>query len=663
MSLKILNLDLQKISKLSTKIKKVKPQVRKQLFENVINEIGEGPLACLQQLEENSNDAGGLNILIDTTHFFSITDNGIGMTDEGIEAFISMGFSHWPSKEAKGQFGTGAKTIISLAKKMIIFTACHDHPDKIKYFEVTDQELLDAWAHERDVDVNVHFIPRSKVDFPYTTGTIIKFDKFRPNKRPSSNYIQENMAEYLDPHVADKVLVDGKKLQQRDLLGEIIYWEEPYKELDIYCKLAFVKKPKRTDKPSKIGSKGPICTISSFVAQLPDELKQRVPLLLTQREILGTIDIKQFNKYGSNVRTQFSKAFYQSVELKRFIDWLELWLGPQLERAMGIVEEEESVKQSNQIVEDFCSSVQQRTGELIDKEVAKQKSTTKLRISPARLELLLEKTFIYQLTNIDKKKGKIIWDATESGGNIKPLSATTAEYTAGSEIGIFRLIAYQEKNPDMKAIASVQLVKYKKLRINPATINLEPNGRQVQLMIENRPPGTDEKGWVWIAEECGGRISSSYGFSIQYTPGPAEGKFRIKVSYKPDTSFSAECRINIVKQDKPDHPKAIDQLRKAFKIPAIDKYPDVFFELRLVNWSRQNKTSELQRGLSKQTLSINTGQKGVLEAQQKGKSTFFEFLKNEIALNWCEVVDKSMSPMDTLKFRAIILEMLSFLEE
>ena len=597
------------------------PIVCSDFYDQEIRSLG-GLVDVGNEGIDNSADAGADNILI--THDkneFIISDNGSGMSPDGMTAYVSMRMSTSRGDAGKkGRIGKGSKFSHGVFEEHEIMTIWDGNPEVVTVFRFTPSQLKEALFGKGQIPFESY--SRKKVlNCPITkTGTVITMRKFLPRKYMSPNEVMKKLSERLSPDRAKKVKYNGQPLPERKIIGTLI--DKSARGLailgDITASIYLPEKVTRHDRLT-VTAFGSGCDFKTLLANMPDTVSKGISPIFGIPNVCGNIDTSNFNDYLTDNRDGFVSDLFYSDAFPVFVDWINMQLAPIIEQNMGMIEQREDELRIERtllrITEEINKAYGYRPGGA-GKEVKIKFISTNVR--DVELELGTETTF--RVTNWDSEcSGEFVWDDSNCGGIISPKEGIMVTYKTGNEEGNYKLAVCDKNDPEKKTIIYIRLVKEKQFKTSPSKVTLEPH-ESTRIMVRN--PGVTSKDLQWEPSESGGKISSSSGLMIEYTAGSELGTFCLKVFDRKNTSIKAICEINIV-SEKPKKPKPPGVVGE-FKIR------ETVFRLGKLDFPKSSQTSFLTSQLTYHSLNINIGHLSAMRAQEKSDEMFRQYVFEQI---------------------------------
>lgn len=618
---------------------KNKGKYHSRVDESVLTKLTEAfrdSFRALGQLVENCADWHAQHIVIrllkiDGQASIQVVDDGSGFTDAGISAFISLGESdakNDPNK--KGLNGTGAKGAVQHCDAMVLETKRSD--SDLITMRYTINDFVDMLFHGRDPEDFVktkRLPPRHDIK---TTGSVVTWIglKSSPSKWTAKAII-DNLARFLYPQVADKVIVEDcmgptpvrAPLKARELIGKRIKGSANVPGVGVVnYDLAVAARPQPSGERVRVGSLGPVCTWEEFaspITHLPGAERITCRAILAHPQVMGEIDIPPWNKqFARNSREGgFTDNLYdEGSPVWPFFSWIRTELVPRIESEIGLKESEISSDKFRQIFNEIARGIQERTGACTPPRTVKP---IDWHASPRRVTLEPGDDIVIELRDVDGHTD-FDWDASESGGTLDQKTGTRVQFVAGPQTGEYVIIVRSRSSGQSRKIA-VNIKDELPFGISPPAVTLGPGEeRTLRVMNHKRTSGR----FNWTAG-VGGRLEvQDGGLTAVFTAGPAPAECMVVCEdAKQPTRFRATATVQVT--DEGPNPSENDN-ELAFRIN------DHLYRIRDTAYSRDVKdhSSQLAPGKSYSSISINTNH-DAFRASSTTKPSIRTYVLREVA--------------------------------
>lgn len=353
----------------------IKGKINFRVLDNVFKskDFREGILEPIK----NAFDAGATMVFIDTTENAKIVmrDNGSGMFEANREAYTKPGESTSMGDPSKtGYFGSGRLHFaVPLCTEMTVITAPSNEQDTVwkTRFDMTSY-LKDVVA---ETEFNWEGVDKSTASWPYEheTGTVItwviKPELLNGEVIKRGDKLAQMLSTVLPPFVARKIRVDGKKLPERKVIGEIFNDALPIKRIGTVTANLFRPKKRSGDDGLRIGGKlvGEV-SFENFRMMLPLELRDQLPAVFNHPECCGEIICELFSRYSTDSRDKFSPSLLTDSGLSMFISALERF-APKVEECLELeISEGDASGAPDPVAERLSNSLVRRFGEVDNEE-------------------------------------------------------------------------------------------------------------------------------------------------------------------------------------------------------------------------------------------------------------------------------------------------------
>lgn len=291
---------------------------RVKILDNVISSVGRASSGfnSIKQLVENALDAGAtrIDILVDKKKkLFRVADNGSGFTDEDIRSFYSFMVSGKDGLSSIGKNGSGRMALLSMCDYIVVHTKTEDQ-EEVKTFQLGRQHLINSFDGVQEVEFDMS---SEEID---SHGTIIELGgKIKWTKAKTEDALRGRLPYLLMPGALRKIWINGKPLTSNSIL------EQPIEGVDEIpglgrCSYELHIIPGTTERIWLCGQQNRIMRLEDALNQLPTELRDVVPELVTHNNLTGVIQIELLNAYRGHDDT-LTPRFYDehSRSLVRFL--------------------------------------------------------------------------------------------------------------------------------------------------------------------------------------------------------------------------------------------------------------------------------------------------------------------------------------------------------
>jgi hypothetical protein len=340
------------------------------LFKEVYG--GKPFIECLVEVIKNSRDWKATVVSINTVDKNKVVvfDNGLGMDENNLSAYISMHSEVKRDKYVSGKFDTGAKFMLFSHADICVRTIAHNNTSNIYVFEIKAEEY-ELKAIKNDLRFPIKSIKKNSSNWPYETitGTEISFNLRNPNSKTiiRGDDLAEELSARLPIKFADFVLVNGKNIPQKKIKGDIlnIHHEDKlllsknglgFLDMELYMPQNRRSEDQIRIAPHEVGE----VTLKQLMSIIK-RVSSEVPLVYLMEEIGGTIICPFIGEYSDQDRKSLKPEIASDPRILRFLEVLQVY-SPQVEQAFGIIRNKSNSKNEeadlNSLIE-ICNSVYQ----------------------------------------------------------------------------------------------------------------------------------------------------------------------------------------------------------------------------------------------------------------------------------------------------------------
>lgn len=267
---------------------------------------GKSFMHCLVELVKNCRDWGATSIRLDTSDRtrLVIVDNGCGMNRANRNAFLSINMTT-ASDDQSGTFCTGTKqTLFSQAEQVTVLTAPEEEPGYVYRFRFTTAEY-EALALKRG-KLTPERMKKNSESWPYNFdfGTEIVYELRNPTRRSvkRGDALAKELSARLPLKFQDVVLVDGRTLPPKELIGEIFTYAEEHPHLGRVSIEIYRPQRKRAEEDLRVTGaeigEAPISNLHRVLA----EFRSDFPPVLLLSEVCGTVSVDFLRDYAMEDR-------------------------------------------------------------------------------------------------------------------------------------------------------------------------------------------------------------------------------------------------------------------------------------------------------------------------------------------------------------------------
>ncbi len=532
--------------------------------------------SAAQQAVENGMDAGAdkIFIVVDRKNkVLRFIDNGTGFGQKQVDGFLSLCVSPKAGVAGLiGQRGSGRWFLFQFCKKVIVYSKSDEFEGYGK-LELTLEDMVELLNTE---GINR---PYQKVKKPSCwslpdgqNGTVIELVDVDWDRVPTANDIRKNFARYLNPMIATKVRVNSKRLNDREILGEMISEVFEVPELGGPCRIDLYLPKGRTygHDQLEIGGHNPIMPIDEFKAQLFEQqpgLSALMPSNLRQGPLCGVIYIPLLNDYVAHSRRGLKNEFFTTPEVVRqVVNFLKEKVGNLVEEKLNEIQQEANARKQQKQLLDVCGAFnsafplteqdliiddylegQPPVNEDDDDDETEKAPVLELNVRPKQLTAMPGDTIDIEVTANAGTSGSFEWDASESGGRLDTPVGPRVRFTAGRTLGNYVLLVKDRRSPRKFARVRIKIVAEKSLRIVPGGPTLEA-GDTHQFRLQNREVTTGRFGWQITPPNAKVRLAESEGktTSIVIDDDAPRKEFKITATDLGDPEVSAEALFTII---------------------------------------------------------------------------------------------------------------------
>lgn len=545
-------------------------------------------LVALRELVSNAGDAGAnlINIVLDAKkRVFRVEDNGHGFDEEHQKGYLTLFASVKNGKLGQtGQWGTGRTKAMAFAPELKVFSVSSGFPNgtQTTLTRAMLQELFikhaveGEWIDDAKLPEWWHLEKRQ-------TGSAIVIEINDEDWRyvPSPESIIAELARYLKISVAEKVTVNGKKLQKRDIVGEpirrIFGAEELGTELfaafggSVEVELFIPAGTQQSDEEVRLGGHHPICPLKQLIKQIGDpDLTGSIPKILLNKVIVGDLFFPNLNSHVGEDRESLKDSVLKGFHL-HMIDFLSNILGPIVVDTFERHETDRVRDEHAATLRSFVSTFNLATG--MDADVArhlqKGKSTkgsgtgstdivdAPIVVNRREVELCPGDTQtlkVIRLNGVDEKH--LEWIET-TGGQEKHLANSSSFSYIAEALGTFVIVVRDKTRPTISVDVTIQVERKKSLVITPGKARIERGGSQ-DFRVRYSDATSGSLRWEVLTAKggkaTGVRLQNSKGLAVTLEVGDSAplGKYTLRVTDSKDVSITAETDFMIHQDIPPD---------------------------------------------------------------------------------------------------------------
>lgn len=435
----------------------------------------------LQQAVENAFDAGAEKFEISLNkknNTLILSDDGAGFGHEELKAFFSLYVS---SKDAAdgliGKNGSGRIFLLQIAKALNVHTKSETFPSVMNFsLDRNDLEvLLSGGKIQQAIPVNTPewFIHKG-------TGTTIQLNNVDWSRIPSEKKILSDFASFLSPSIARMVTVNGKELEPRPVVGNVISqsFSFPGISSDIQVEL-FLPEKTRQGEGVNLGAYNPIMGLKAFAEQSPIMISSD----LWNGSVCGNIFIPDLNPYRGHDGKSYEDKFYKTKLYERVAAFLNDELTPIVREEFARKKSEEDQERQKMALKDVSSILREAYGGPKTKvssssglgTVTKKKLEPKLRLDPKGITLLAGESVKVSVKGNDISDD-IRWEI-KGGGSLSAKKGSSVWFTAGQSGKT--IITAKDPKSGIEGKTSVSVVLQDDVSISPRYVEVEPGQKRV----------------------------------------------------------------------------------------------------------------------------------------------------------------------------------------
>lgn len=584
-----------------------------------------GFLDALVQPVENSVDAGATKIQI---RFFTdregkacvaIFDDGVGMGENGREAYISICRSTSRGQEGKkGRNGTGRLGFFHHAAEC--YTMERALGDDLHEITLSRDALFDSWF------INRKPIPWAKTKI--TKASLVKEHgaaviwkdlsvgsrQQQAHRRPE--IVIEGLADKLAPSVGPMVevqIVDETgvaqsfPLKKRETKGKPIAGEHHKVEGlgDIYWDLSIVAKHDRSIDHVMIGSNSPTCTWLDIAKMLIgnkryEAVAREINAVLYHPQVVGTIFVPKLNTFAGGDRKSYTAAMLYDEEFcDAFVHFLRTEIVPLVETELGLRSEDIVTTDDETFVADLCQEIQTATGILPPRQ-----TIAEITLNRHRVDLVPGQTYVFEVKD-PKQNKRYVWDDSTCGGKVNTKIGPRVEYTAGKEGEGFKLVVSTmgDVNDGPTATITINIFDHLPLKFTKPTVTMGVHDTR-NLRLENVPTGAKLK---WSEQTWGGSLKVDTDLcGATAISATVTGTYEIRVTDETDPDQTpAICEIHIEKiREGGEKPKTGQSTDTEFM---IEGHRFRLLSNKFTGPSAERTISWTERGSKNHVITLNLG--------------------------------------------------------
>ena len=435
----------------------------------------------LQQAVENAFDAGAKKFEISLnkkSNNLILSDDGKGFGHEELKAFFSLYVS---SKDATdgliGKNGSGRIFLLQIAEALNVHTRSETFPSVMNFsLDRNDLEhLLSGGKMQQAMPVNTPEWFSHK-----STGTTIQLWNVDWSRIPSEKKILSDFSSYLSPSIARMVTVNGKELQPRPIVGNVISqsFSVPGISSDIQVEL-FLPEKTRHGEGVNLGAYNPIMGLKDFAEQSPIMISSD----LWNGSVCGNIFIPDLNPYRGHDGKSYEDNFYKTKLYERVAVFLNDELTPIVREEFARKKSEEDQERQKMALLDVSSILREAYGGAKTRvsgssdfgSVTKKKLGPKLYLDPKGITLLAGESVQVSVKG-NSVSDDISW-SIKGSGSLSAKKGSSVWFTAGQSGTTTIFAKSQESGAEGKT--SVSVVLQDDVSISPRYVEVEPGKNRV----------------------------------------------------------------------------------------------------------------------------------------------------------------------------------------
>lgn len=553
-------------------------------------------LGADRELVANGIDAGAsrINIVIDPKKKeYRVEDNGLGFSEEQQLGYFTLFDSFKKGKAGQtGRWGTGRTKAMTFAPELEVFSVSKDFP-KGTTTKLTRKMLEELYTNHT---INGEWVDNGKLpDWWHLekgqTGSavVIHLNDDDWSRMPSAAVVTAELSRYLKLSVAEKVTVNGKPLQKREVVGEPI--RRVFSEAELGPALAksfggavevelFIPSRLLQDEGVRLGGHHPICSIAQFIKQVNDtELTSAIPEILITKGIVGDIFFPALNDHVGEDRESLKDSVLKGMHIS-IINFLATTLGPILAETYQRHEADQEKAAHARALQSFVDSFNRATGldpekvrklhrekfgkpgdstPIVDPPIVVNRRTVELCPSDS------QKLQVIRLNGV--KENNLVWVET-TGGKEKQLANGPVFTYVADKLGTFTIVVRDKTKPDSTTVEITIIVDTKKaLVITPGRARIG-RGESQEFRVRNSDSTSGQLKW-----EClNAKGTKAAGITIRKRSAEVTlevvveigekvplGKYTLRVVDARNADISAETDF-VVHQDIPPDLLVIDDV-------------------------------------------------------------------------------------------------------
>jgi len=461
-----------------------------KIIDQTIDAIASDRMVAVAESVYNCFDAGASRVNIYVKKgLVAFEDDGCGMwgiQKPRMEAFFRFGKTELLMKKginARALCGTGGKAEFAMYQQLLIETKSFLNEEKGTFAYGKVSVSYDQYKYKVITKEGAK-VETSEFDFPFETGTRMTFSDAKPYKGLSEDMLVEKLASRLRTDYAEKVTVNGKKLNIRNPVGK--YFKKIVIK-DNAGEIAFnfyVPRKKTTEDVFRIDALGPVCLFNEFYGAMSPDQQAGFHHHIFHPNLCGSITINSLNEFATNNRTSFVSDLYTSTKGKKIIidlkNAINFQIASDLNDLFGEVEESNEQEYEKKIFGAIKNLTDRTFGEPLipgvgikDKSPAKPSKVHHFEINIRRIELECGETVNFRITDLGISSGRFYWEDVDAGGMLNTTEGTSVVYTAGDIPGTYQLKVCDTEKVELFENATITLVKEKKFRLSPMTAEVE----------------------------------------------------------------------------------------------------------------------------------------------------------------------------------------------
>jgi len=513
----------------------------------------------------------------------SILDNGIGVSDAGLEALVSIDFSPSAKDPSKrGRQGNGSKGFVHQGDRFTVETYDGTVFRTISYTAI---ELIEMWKNGKAL-WEIKPLPENHPLKKLSHGTIITIHNLghgpgvnKHHNRTATRLARE-LGSLLPFHVPDQITITNEQgiihpMKKRKIVGRPIVGDTSLTLAgSISYHLGVLEEVEMAFPPVEMHAQGRVCDLQTFLAPLAESnlapLLTSIHRMLGHFQVTGIITIPSLNEFSVNDRDKFDQDLYDDEErIREIIEWMHQTLVPLLEQELGVSAEKMATRDEETLVKDLLSYLQNSLGApQDDKPILELETPLEPRIVPTSLELEPGTSIELVISNA-KPNSQYLWDDRGSGGFFDVHEGVKVIFTAGFLIGEFAAILQMDGKSIRIPISIVEQKAFQFLRrcrhTQPGMIITHT------LQIPSRMTGS----FIWeLVEKGKGKLTPAKdGQSATHEVSDVYGEYHVRVLHQGQPLGEATCTVFVEpsKQKQPRYPSRSEFL-----------YNGIAFELRMV---------------------------------------------------------------------------------